>query len=472
MFPSDLSPKMLIVKNSYVVKPADPTPNEIMYVSEMDQIKPLTHAPLICFYRPSKDFVQLEAAVQVLKDSLSKVLVFFYPFAGRLQWIGGGRVEIHCNSMGALLLEAETNLKIDDLEDFRPGQEEITALLPSVDHEATPLHEIPLLLIQITKFACGGLSLGLKLSHILVDGRSTFKFLTDWANIARGEKSIDLPFFDRKIFRPKEPYPNPLPEKYSQLTHPPLLIGQTDCTEQRNKPTTVLMLKLSVEQIGKLRDKADRTLETDKQRYSDGEKFTRFEAVTAHVWRCASKARMHKSEQETRCYVTVDTRKVFTPKLPKTYFGNGAFLIPIITTAGELLSRPLGHAAMKVREGIKSVTNEYVNSFLISCENLPDVSFIRHYHIVGYSQGVFYGNPNICVTSWIGLQEYALDFGWGREFYIGPGSMGYDGRILIIPSHDKDGSLFIPIRLQVDHADAFRKYFYDEIDHQSLRANL
>ena len=149
---------MVTLKASHEVKPAGDTPRGIMYIPEVDQVIAISHAPTIYFYRLPKE-TEINAA-EILKDSLSKALIVFYPLAGRLQWIDQGlRMELNCNSMGALFLEAESEAKIDDFEDFRPTPE-IRALIPSADYNK-PIHEFPLVLVQLTKFSCGGISVGL-----------------------------------------------------------------------------------------------------------------------------------------------------------------------------------------------------------------------------------------------------------------------------------------------------------------------
>lgn len=168
-------------------------------------------------------------------------------------------------------------------------------------------------------------------------------------------------------------------------------------------------------------------------------------------------------EQETICYVSVDFRQRVKPPLPPKYFGNAVMLTPAVAIVGDLISEPFGYAAGKIRESIEFVTNEYVNSYLVRIKNLSDVSPYRHFHTAGCSRGAFLGNPNLVVTSWIGLPLYGADFGWGKEIYMGPATLGYDGKAFFIPSKDGDGSLSIPFCFQLEHLDDFEKYFYEEI---------
>ncbi|XP_027149028.1 spermidine hydroxycinnamoyl transferase-like [Coffea eugenioides] len=447
---------------SHTVKPARPISTKVMYLSECDQCKPLTHATTVHFYKPENPEL-LKDATRVLKDSLSEALAAFYPLAGRLYQKDGGRVELRCNSMGALLLEAQSELKIEDFGDFCPTPQ-IRALIPPIDYNNTPLHEVPLLLVQITKFACGGVSLGSAVSHVIVDGQSACHFVAEWAKIARGEKSDDQPYLDRTILQQYEECPSSIAPKlqYPDFYPLPVLIGQSSSLEERKKATTCAMFQLSKEQIEQLKNNVNNHHDL-VHKTSNHPPFSRFVAVSAHIWKCLSKARMHSPDQETVLYVTVDFRSRLKPPLPGRYFGNAVLPVPARAIAGDLQSRPPSYASSKIKEAIDKVTDEYVRSYLVCMKDMPEVSSSRHFHTVGCAQGLFFGNPNLLITSWVGLDVYKVNFGWGEAISMTPGSLGYDGRLFLIPGPNGDGSLIIPLRLQVEHINAFKKYFYEDI---------
>lgn len=114
-----------------MVRPASPTPQRDLWLSNADQVVPRTYTPTVYFYRSngSPDFFSLD----ILKEALSKVLVPFYPMAGRLKTSPDGRVEINCNGEGALLAEAVTDSAIDDFVDFSPTVE-LKRLIPKVSY--------------------------------------------------------------------------------------------------------------------------------------------------------------------------------------------------------------------------------------------------------------------------------------------------------------------------------------------------
>ncbi|KAJ9689045.1 hypothetical protein PVL29_014607 [Vitis rotundifolia] len=445
---------MVKLMATYTVRPAKETPGGYRCLSDCDQVKPVNHIPIICFYPPVN--MSLESATEILRHSLSEALVIFYPLAGRLHWIGGGRLVLECNALGALLIAVESDAKIDDFGDFRPTQE-IQALTPSVDYNK-PIHELPLLLVQVTKFRCGGISLGLGTSRIMTDGLSAFPFIQEWAKIARGEQPNSPPFLDRSILLAPEHLTAPVFD-HPEYSTQPLLIGKQDNIEERKRESATLALKLSKDQVEKLKDKANK----DRSACNNKRPYTRYEAVAGHIWRTACKARQHESQQPTTLSIIVDARNRMEPPLPPRYFGNATFRVTAESTSGELLSKPLGYASGKARQAIEKAKHEYLQSSLVYVKCQEDVTQLRNFHTVGCTEGAFYGNPNLDITSWARLPINGADFGWGQEIYMGPGAIGYDGKVFVFPSRGQDGSFLVVLRLQVRHIDAFQKFFYEDI---------
>ena len=86
--------------------------------------------------------------------------------------------------MGVQLLEAYSEAILDDLGDFAPI-DRVQDLVPKIDY-TTPIEEWPLFLVQLTRFGCGGLCIGVAISHPMVDGRAITNFNNSWAKLARG----------------------------------------------------------------------------------------------------------------------------------------------------------------------------------------------------------------------------------------------------------------------------------------------
>ena len=452
------------LKDSYTVIPAEPTFNGRLSLSEWDQIGTLTHVPTIYFYRPSQDWVMRGGDIlATLRHSLSRVLVHFYPLAGRLCWIEGGRLEIECNSMGVQMIEAESKATLENFGDFTssPYLEYLEHLVPSVDY-SSPIHELPLLLVQLTNFSCGGISISTSISHAVADGQSSLHFIHEWARLARGEPIGTAPFLDRNVMPVRDSLIAPPRFDHAEFRHPPLLMGVSSALEERKKETVLSFLKVTKTQVERLKRMAN------ESRPTEGRPYSRYETIAAHIWRCACKARGHQSEQPTAIGICVDSRSRMRPPLPQAYFGNTIFDVIAAGRSGELVSNPLGYVSSRIREAIQKVTDEYVHSAIDFLKNQPDLSRFQDRHAFGSDAGPFFSNPNVEVVSWLTLPVYEVDFGWGKEIYMGPGPLDFDGDSLILPSHDGDGSVVVALSLQVAHMDAFKNYFYEAIAEPSL----
>ncbi|PON89338.1 Transferase [Trema orientale] len=135
---------MIKLKETTMVKPAEKSPPRRLWMSILDMMNNPNHVPLIYLYRSSG--VSNFFDTNVLKQALSKVLVTFYPLAGRFRLDGGGRIEIDCNDEGVLFVAAETSSVIDDFGDCAPTPE-IRRLIPTVDY-SLGISSYPFLLIQ------------------------------------------------------------------------------------------------------------------------------------------------------------------------------------------------------------------------------------------------------------------------------------------------------------------------------------
>ncbi|KAF7819269.1 spermidine hydroxycinnamoyl transferase-like [Senna tora] len=462
---------MVTITSSYTVTPSEPTPKACMWLSGSDQSCPWTHTPTIYVYQPPP---HQHDAFHTLKHSLQKILVHYYPLAGRLRPIGGGRFEVDCNAKGVTLLQAESPKTLNHYGDFKPDHT-ITDLIPHIDY-TKPIDDIPLIFVQLTTFSCGGLIIGLANSHIMIDGLANshtmmdgvaaIHFVSSWAKLARGESLLeqDMPFLDRTVLKCPEPLRPP------RFDHPeykdmPLLLGTSDAKEEQKKESTVELLKLTKEQVEKIRKEATESmnLKTAYTRY-EAKPYTRFEAVSGHIWRSACKARKHEYNQPTLVRTVGDIRNRLNPPLPPNFVGNAILrTVSRNVRAGEVMSKALGYAAQKVRDAIALVKDEeYLRDQLYLIETVEDVSRLRMgFHSLGCSKTPFFGNPNLVIGTWTSMGVYDADFGWGKPLYMGPGLLGGEGKIFIIPS--EDGSLVIAIRLQTAHMPDFKKFLYEDL---------
>ncbi|KAL3347445.1 hypothetical protein AABB24_021225 [Solanum stoloniferum] len=158
--------------------------------SALDLLAPLYHYPIFLYYpHHDQESINISTKSQQLKNSLSKILSDFYPFAGRLV---NDNTSISCNNhnnddFGVLFIEAfahNYNLQEDIL---LSGIKTNTCghFLPTLDS----LLQTHLVIVQVTFFACGGMILGCWVSHKLFDAASISTFINNWASTARGGSS-------------------------------------------------------------------------------------------------------------------------------------------------------------------------------------------------------------------------------------------------------------------------------------------
>ncbi|KZV19482.1 shikimate O-hydroxycinnamoyltransferase-like [Dorcoceras hygrometricum] len=426
------------VKNSSLVAPSADTPKVSLWNSNVDLVVPNFHTPSVYFYRRTGEADFFDA--NVLKVALGRALVPFYPMAGRLKRDEDGRIEIDCNAEGVLFVEAECDGVVDDFGDFAPTLE-LRRLIPAVDY-SLGISSYPLLVLQVTYFKCGGVSLGVGMQHHAADGFSGLHFINTWSDMARGLDITVQPFIDRTLLRARDP---PQPQfKHIEYQPPPSMKVTTKpdaCPE-----TAVSMFKLTRNQLNNLKSKSKEQGNTVT--------YSSYEMLAGHIWRCACKARGLPQDQNTKLYIATDGRSRLRPSLPTGYFGNVIFTATPVAVSGDLETKPVWYSASKIHDALARMDNDYLRSALDYLELQPDLkALVRGAHT--------FRCPNLGITSWSRLPIHDADFGWGRPIFMGPGGIAYEGLSFILPSPTNDGSLSVAISLQAEHMKVFEKLLYD-----------
>ncbi|CAI9098790.1 OLC1v1035497C1 [Oldenlandia corymbosa var. corymbosa] len=428
------------VKETTMVRPAEPTPLKRLWNSNLDLLVARIHILTVYFYKPNGSSNFFDGPV--LKQALSNVLVSFYPMAGRLGRDEEGRIEIDCNGEGVLYVDAETDSSLDDFGDFTPSPELRKLFVPAIDYSGD-ISSYPLAMFQVTRFKCGGVALGTGVHHNLSDGLSSLHFINTWSDIARGLSIAVPPFIDRTLLRARDP-PKPVFE-HVEYHLPPTLkpeSGGTKVPKSGLKTSTTSILRINPEQLTRLKAKSNNEGST-------------YEILAAHLWRTTCRARGLDDDQSTKLYVATDGRSRLSPPLPPGYLGNVVFTSTPIAESSELQSEPLANSAKRIHNALARMDDEYLRSALDYLEIQPDLSAL-----VRGPQ--YFASPNLNINSWTRLPVYDADFGWGRPIHMGPASILYEGTIYILPSpNNKDRSLSLAVCLDADHMPLFQKYLYD-----------
>ncbi|KAI7731855.1 hypothetical protein M8C21_032219 [Ambrosia artemisiifolia] len=414
-----------------MVRPAEETPTRKLWISSLDLMAPNYHTPVVYFYRPNGAANFFDT--KVMKDALSRVLVAFYPMAGRFIHDQHGRVEIDCQGQGVLFLEAESDGMVDDFGDFAP-QMEFLKLVPAVDY-SLGIESFPLLVLQVTYFKCGGVSLTVAMHHYLADGPSALHFINTWADMAHGLDITLPPFIDRTLLRALDP-PQPVFEHVEYHPYPtmPLQVPSDETN------TVYSIFKLTRDQLNLLKAKSKEDGNTIS--------YSSFEILSGHVWKCVCKARGLLDNQGTKLDIPTDGRARLQPPLPPGYFGNAIFTTAVITTAGEIQSKPTWYAASIIHNALVTMNSDYLKSALGYLEQRLD-----------HKPKESYKYTNLRIISWARLLIHEADFGWGRPIFMGPTSIPL-GCCYFLPSPINDGSLSIIIGLEAEQMKLFSNLLY------------
>ncbi|KAE8791112.1 10-deacetylbaccatin III 10-O-acetyltransferase [Hordeum vulgare] len=133
---------------------------------------------LLVFDQPIND------PVQTVKKAVSMALVHYHPMAGRLVAGADDRELIHiaCTGEGVSFVDASASCTRDQVSTSPLLVRDLTLHYPA-DY-CRPAK--PLLLMQVTEFACGGFTVGVTWNHVVADGAGMAQFLQAVGELARG----------------------------------------------------------------------------------------------------------------------------------------------------------------------------------------------------------------------------------------------------------------------------------------------
>ncbi|PUZ43618.1 hypothetical protein GQ55_8G022900 [Panicum hallii var. hallii] len=347
---------------------------------------------------------------------------------------------------GALVVEAAVSSPLADHLPLAPSRD-LERLHVPVDG-ATP----HVLVLQINRFACGGLLVASSAHHQAADGYSMSTFFHAWADAVRAGASGAPPVVDR----PPVPYgPGavvPRRPPRCEFEHRGAEFLPRDAAARRPPPARVhpseianLLLHFTGELVADLKACAHN-------------KYTTFETVSAHLWRKITAARGRADDPaRTALNVTVNGRARLGPdSLPRGFFGNAVLTASAGTGARALARGSLADAAALVRAGVRARDRRYFQSFV-------DFGALRGGEelepAVGDEDNVLL--PDVAADSWLHLELHRLDFGCGgRLAGILPAHSPLDGVVVLIPGLGKAGGVDVFVSLWHKHAEVLRDIAY------------
>lgn len=374
-----------------LVVPARPTPREVKQLSDIDDQESLRfQIPLIFFYRndPSSS-MRGRDPVKVIREAISKALVFYYPLAGRLKEGYDRKLMVECNAEGVLFIEADANFTLEQLgDDIQPPCPYLNQLLYDVPGSDGILG-CPLLLIQATRLTCGGFIFALRLNHTMCDAFGLVQFLKTIEDMVRGKFSPTLfPIWQRHILNARNP---------PQVT---CIHYEYDEINNNEVPSDNLAHKsfyFGSKEFKTLRNRLPFHLKN----------CSTFDLLTAFIWKCRTIALKLEPEEIARVSCIINIRgKRYKMDIPSGYYGN-AFAFPAVCSKAEQLCKnPIGYAVELVKMAKAQMNEEYIRS-------VADLMVIKRRQIKYQTRGNFI----VSDISNVGLTE--VDFGWGKPIYAG-----------------------------------------------------
>ncbi|KAI3752900.1 hypothetical protein L2E82_24941 [Cichorium intybus] len=153
----------------------------------MDDLAPSNHVGTVLFFSANKD--NNPKFVARLEKSLEKTLTRYYPLAGRYVQ---EMCAVDCNDQGAEFVYSKVYMRLQDILDSGWDAKLIDKLIPSIMLGGADEIMYPILAIQVNTFMCGGVGLGVSISHRVADASTLCTFLNEWAAMNREDNEVEL----------------------------------------------------------------------------------------------------------------------------------------------------------------------------------------------------------------------------------------------------------------------------------------
>ncbi|KAJ6822543.1 acyl transferase 4-like [Iris pallida] len=363
-----------------LVAPAEATPTGTLSLSSLDRLRGINYFVEMIFV-----FSRGEEPSKVIKEAISKVLVPYYPVAGRLTRDASGKMQVACTGEGMWFVEASADCALEDVDYLKEQPLMISSeqLLPCAPPEID--QSTLWFMVQVTEFTCGGFAMGFKSSHVMFDGIGAGQFKVAIGEMARG---LTQPTLTPVWCREDVPSPPELAhaiELTHSITFPPNFEHHT--------------LDISLDRVNQLQSNI---LEETGQRCSV------FDVVTAKLWQCRTRAINQPPQSDVSLSFTVNIRQELRKELPSEglYYGNCIFQVVIMATSEQIANATLPEIIMLIKEEKKKLSAKFSKFLKGEKEDNPGMLLFT------------YGTTNLSDARRVGLSE--ADYGWGTPTYIVP----------------------------------------------------
>ncbi|KAL7128000.1 hypothetical protein ABFS83_14G286700 [Erythranthe nasuta] len=418
----------VVVERRKLIKPLMATPSELSSykISIIDELNPSMHVIRILYYpSSSSDSAAGKLSIINLEESLARILPLFYPLAGR--YIKEKHM-VDCNDEGAEFSVASVDCDLVTVTGGGGGSsaaEQLNHLLP-LEIGAADEPTDPMLAVQINKFRCGGVAIGVCASHRISDSASLGIFLTAWADAAAGRNSVVIkPDFDSPEFFPSE-------------NLPPLDFGVS-----RTRDTSVVCDRflLDKDAISILRDTACPDWRSTVA--GGGRPPSRVVVVSTVLTQALLRADRAKNGGVSRASLiaqAINVRERTIPPVPKHAWGTWVSLSYLEHNAEET------NHSLEPDEypGLARKMRETTMQGVKDCPRiLSDKQFGRWVLVDSYFNAAKKASsPDykvIWITDWSKFGEYELDFGFGKPVWVSLADVPLQDLFILMNTKDNDG---------------------------------
>ncbi len=129
-----------------LVAPAGPTPRGLRRLSDIDDQRSFRfYRSIIYFYRSGGG-----DPARVIRGALAAALVHYYPIAGRIRELPGGKLVVDCTGEGVSFVEADADVSLEEFGDsLCPPIPCAGELLTMPESNSAVVTDRPLLYVQV-----------------------------------------------------------------------------------------------------------------------------------------------------------------------------------------------------------------------------------------------------------------------------------------------------------------------------------
>ncbi|KFK29886.1 hypothetical protein AALP_AA7G191700 [Arabis alpina] len=350
------SPSLIVEKSEVVlVKPSKPTvPDVSLSLSTIDN-DPYMAMILrtICVFAPNS-YLKDEVLVSHFLHGLSRALVLYYPLAGKIHRKSeDNRLELNCKAGdGVPFIKATAPCTLSSLN-YLEGTDHLDAsyqLVPCYE-PVKGCEEHDPLAVQLTQFACGGMTIGAAYAHAVCDGVGMGQFFRATMELAFGNSQPTvIPVWNRERLT--------FNNIYDELGKPEVVEFPKACSSIATSPYSMTednvvreILNITSADIAKLKNIiiAEEKSKTNEQGQKEVD-ITTLEILTAHIWRARSRALKLNPEGSVVLRIVAGIRGIMEPPLPEGYYGNAVIAASMTLTARELSEFPLSRVVRLIKD--------------------------------------------------------------------------------------------------------------------------